>query len=96
MYAITEHSYRVITTEMALDPGESRVDALPVSLLTKIREGQIRAERNQLLRSTDWTQMFDAPLTATEKQEWGVYRQALRDLPAQPGFPDCEWPSPPA
>jgi hypothetical protein len=96
MFAITEAGYRAVTADMALSPGETRVDALPAALLAKIRGEQMKAERSQRLRSTDWTQMADAPLTAPEKLAWGVYRQALRDLPALPGFPDVAWPQQPS
>lgn len=40
----------------------------------------IRARRNGLLASSDWTQLPDAPLTAEEKQAWSDYRQLLRDI----------------
>lgn len=39
----------------------------------------VRFERNQLLNSTDWTQVSDVP--ADLKAKYAVYRQALRDLP---------------
>lgn len=41
---------------------------------------QIRATRNQLLNSCDWTQAVDC--TIAKKTEWATYRQALRDLPS--------------
>lgn len=44
---------------------------------------QLRVERNNLLKYTDWTQMPDAPLTDAKKAEWATYRQELRDLPSQ-------------
>lgn len=44
----------------------------------------IRAKRNQLLLESDWTQIPDVPL---DKEAWGLYRQALRDITAQEGFP---------
>ena len=40
--------------------------------------------------------MADARLSAVQRAEMAAYRQALRDLPEQPGFPDCQWPQPPA
>lgn len=58
----------------------------------KARAEMARFRRNAELRSTDWTQMDDAPLTAAEKLAHQVYRQALRDLPGQPGFPSVPWP----
>lgn len=56
----------------------------------------IRAERDALLAGSDWTQVADAPLTATEKQAWVEYRQALRDVPQDFGTPDdVVWPAAP-
>tara|TARA_R100001443_G_scaffold117148_1_gene140156 strand:+ start:8702 stop:9013 length:312 start_codon:yes stop_codon:yes gene_type:complete len=40
-----------------------------------------RNTRNELLTSSDWTQMPDSPLTDEAKTSWATYRQALRDLP---------------
>ncbi|MBH1866859.1 phage tail assembly chaperone [Stenotrophomonas maltophilia] len=96
MYAISDSGYRAVTAEMQLNAGETRVTELPAALLTRIKGDQMKAERNQRLRSTDWTQMDDAPLTALVKAAYQAYRQALRDLPQADGFPDCPWPSPPA
>ncbi|HHA2379325.1 TPA: tail fiber assembly protein [Stenotrophomonas maltophilia] len=93
MYAITGASYRAVTADMPIVPGEQRVDLVPASLLTRIRGDQLKAERAQRLRATDWTQMDDAPLTALEKTAYQTYRQALRDLPSVPGFPDVPWPT---
>jgi Phage tail assembly chaperone protein len=41
---------------------------------------QIRATRNQLLATSDWTQLVDTPEAI--KSAWVTYRQALRDLPS--------------
>ena len=96
MYAITETSYRAVTADMGLNQGESRVTELPAALLTRIKAEQMKVERSQRLRSTDWTQMADAPLSVAAKTAWAVYRQALRDLPALPAVPGVERPNPPA
>lgn len=54
-----------------------------------------RAERNRLLTETDWTQAADVPQAT--KDLWAPYRQALRDVPQQSGFPtDIVWPTKPA
>jgi len=45
-----------------------------------INLSQLRNQRNQLLKQSDWTQMLDSPLTVEQKNAWAVYRQALRDL----------------
>jgi hypothetical protein len=41
----------------------------------------LRQRRNRLLASCDHTQMPDVGLTDAQREEWRVYRQALRDLP---------------
>lgn len=45
--------------------------------------------RNNRLLASDWTQLPDAPC---DRQAWADYRQALRDLPADPNWPDVVWP----
>jgi len=53
----------------------------------------VRAERNALLVETDWTQVLDAPI---DQAAWATYRQALRDITAQEGFPhNVTWPTKP-
>lgn len=51
--------------------------------------------RDELLALSDWTQMPDSPLDADTKAAWATYRQALRDLPSQEGFPDVAFPKTP-
>lgn len=54
---------------------------------------QVRAKRDRLLAATDWTQVLDAPISAQSRAGMRVYRQALRNVPQQPGFPAAvEWP----
>ena len=58
--------------------------------------GEVRKERNQLLRDSDWTAVTDSALSAGEQANWGDYRQGLRDLPQI--FLDAEaveWPDAP-
>jgi hypothetical protein len=50
--------------------------------------------RNEALAVTDWTQLPDVPLET--KTQWATYRQELRDVTDQPGYPyDIVWPTPP-
>ena len=54
---------------------------------------EIRAQRDKLLADTDWTQTLDAPIDAATRESMRTYRQALRDVPQQDGFPaDIQWP----
>lgn len=76
---------------------EQYAEAAPVPAVpeptSEQQEMQIRAQRNSLLTLCDWTQLPDAPLTAEQKQAWAEYRQALRDVPEQAGFPEnVAWP----
>ena len=54
---------------------------------------KVRAARNDLLQKTDWCALSDVTMSA----EMSAYRQALRDLPAQEGFPyTVTWPTKPS
>ena len=54
---------------------------------------KVRQERNKRLTASDWTQLADAPV---DKDAWAQYRQALRDVTSQEGFPwQVTWPSTP-
>jgi len=55
----------------------------------------IRMTRNDLLSKTDYTQLADAPITEAERQEWAIYRQALRDLTLQPNPFEVVFPTSP-
>jgi len=57
------------------------------------RSADVRKERGVLLLESDWTQVADAPV---DKAAWATYRQALRDITSQPGFPlEVTWPEEP-
>jgi len=56
----------------------------------------LRDRRDKLLSESDWTQGNDSPLSPEKKEEWTVYRQALRDLPNTVTDPtNVTWPTPP-
>ena len=54
---------------------------------TAAKASDVRAERNQRLADCDWTQLADTPLDADAKLAWQLYRETLRMVPEQPGFP---------
>jgi hypothetical protein len=55
---------------------------------------EVREERNAKLAATDWTQAADVPQSV--KDSYAPYRQTLRDLPTQSGFPNqVVWPTQP-
>jgi uncharacterized protein (DUF1330 family) len=52
----------------------------------------VRSQRDSLLAATDWMALSDVTLSA----EMATYRQALRDITAQEGFPhSVNWPAKP-
>ena len=53
-------------------------------------EDNVRGFRDAQLVKSDWTQVADAPV---DKAAWATYRQELRDITQQAGFPwDVQWP----
>ena len=53
----------------------------------------VRASRDDKLKDCDWTQVADAPVDIAT---WATYRQALRNVPTQAGFPwTITWPDAP-
>jgi len=62
----------------------------------QVKADEVRAERNQKLAESDWTQLPDAK-TTVDTEAWATYRQQLRNITEQPGFPwNVEWPVRPA
>ena len=52
--------------------------------------------REKLLQRSDWTDTVSAQTRLSNYAEWQVYRQALRDITGQTGYPlDIVWPDPP-
>lgn len=57
---------------------------------------RFRIKRNNLLFQTDWIVVKSYEIGETISQEWLDYRQALRDIPTQEGFPySVTWPTKP-
>lgn len=57
--------------------------------------GDAMRQRYTLITASDWTQLPDVPLAT--KAAWATYRQSLRDITLQPGYPQSVvWPTPPA
>ena len=55
---------------------------------------EVRSQRNNKLTRCGWTQVLDAQV---DRAAWAEYRQQLRDVPDQPGFPFAvDWPQEPA
>lgn len=70
-------------------------DATPEEITerTESRASGVRSDRNNRLADCDWTQLPDAPV---DSAAWAIYRQELRDVTEQAGFPwDITWPEKP-
>ena len=68
-------------------------DPSPVEATTEEKATIVRNHRNSLLFETDWMMMSDTPAPS---QAWLDYRQALRDVTDQEGFPTTvTWPTKP-
>jgi hypothetical protein len=60
----------------------------------KTMAAEARKQRDTLMATTDWTQLEDYP--KSNKAAWKTYRQQLRDVPQQTGFPETIiWPTSP-
>lgn len=71
----------------------SDMDAEGIAATDAAQAAAVRSDRNTKLSASDWTQVEDAPV---DKAAWATYRQALRDVTAQEGFPwAIIWPTQP-
>ena len=60
---------------------------------TTNKTNSVRFIRNETLKNSDWTQLPDSPVDSVD---WAAYRQDLRDIPQQVGFPwTVTWPTEP-
>lgn len=72
------------------------VDQEEIDRRAESKGAEVRTERNQLLAASDWTQLADSPLSQADKDAWAAYRQELRDITSQAGFPwEVIWPEKP-
>lgn len=61
------------------------------------KASEVRAERDRRIAETDWIVIKNLELNQNVPGVWEVYRQALRDVPSQAGFPDnVTWPVKPS
>ena len=71
----------------------AEMDAESIAVVDANQATAMRKERDEKLSDTDWTQLTDAPVNSAV---WATYRQSLRDVPSQSGFPwEVTWPTQP-
>jgi hypothetical protein len=81
------------TTEDGVTTTKAEHEAAYEAALNAAAESDVRSERDAKLAATDWMALSDVTMT----DAWKTYRQALRDVPAQSGFPNSiTWPTEPS
>lgn len=76
-----------------VSPDEYYTEGYAEVVIVVDKEREARKLRNSLLLQSDWTQVADAPV---DQAAWATYRQQLRDVTSQVGFPDnIIWPEAP-
>lgn len=90
--AATDLKTEQITENIVFEDGAWKQKYNKVSLPEEEAAQRVRNHRDSLLRRTDWTALSDVTMST----EMSTYRQALRDITTQEGFPyDVTWPSKP-
>ena len=81
----------------AFERGEIQVsDYVPTVIPDEVLAFEIRDRRNDLLTETDYLMQPDYPISEETRTALKAYRQALRDITKQDGFPkEVVWPEKP-
>ena len=81
----------------AFERGEIQVsDYVPTVIPDEVLAFEIRDRRNDLLTETDYLMQPDYPISEETRTALRAYRQALRDITKQDGFPqEVVWPEKP-
>ena len=62
-------------------------------LSSDLAKSFVLPKRMYILLNSDWTQLPNCPLTPEKQQEWAQYRQQIRDITTQSGYPfNVDWP----
>jgi hypothetical protein len=91
--------YHIITGNAAVFDDDALIsdwpeytDTAPTVTADETAE-EVRKQRDDLLKQSDWTQLSDAPV---DQATWATYRTALRNISDQSGFPNSvSWPTKP-
>lgn len=94
----TEENYAVFVKPF-VDQWQAKNDEMEAEKAEQsdeIAAAAVREKRDQLIAETDFLMMPDYPLSSEGRQAVQAYRQALRDVPQQEGFPfGVHWPEKP-
>ena len=93
---MAEPRYKVVNGEYIELTAEELQEMEDRAAKAELDFSTVRMNRDNLLRSTDWTQIADASLGAHTAEEWATYRQELRDLPSKHSkVSEVVWPDDP-
>lgn len=94
-----EHYREIAVNDKDGNKIATTVEEIPEPTPEEIKErkaAEVRAQRDYLLNKTDYLVSGDYPISAEDLAKVKAYRQELRDLPEQEGFPESvEWPTEP-
>ena len=94
----TKYILGPVFTDRAASEGQPAQTAAEQETAYKARKdaeqaASVRTTRTQMPKDSDWTQIADS---TADKAAWATYRQALRDITGQAGFPwTITWPDAP-
>ena len=77
-------------------PSDAEIEAEVARLIAEQPAKEARVKRDRLLTESDWVTIRATDTGDPVPTEWLDYRQALRDIPDQTGFPEeIDWPQEP-
>tara|TARA_R100001198_G_scaffold96025_1_gene84141 strand:- start:1175 stop:1477 length:303 start_codon:yes stop_codon:yes gene_type:complete len=85
-----------VRSEMTDEEAAAYLSSITIQTQEELKAESMRLTRLELLSATDVYMLSDFPLTDSQKTELLNYRQALRDLPTQSGFPNVDFPTKPS
>ena len=100
-YSVSEKTYKKFLSRPSgtfgvYDPKNDEIEILEYKQDADAIAAEIKVKRDRLLSETDWTQLGDVGFPLKILEDWQDYRQALRDITKQDGFPfEITWPTPP-
>ena len=95
VWAIRNDDLEWLSTDIP-QPTDAEIEAEVARLIAEQPAKEARAKRDRLLTESDWVTIRAMDTGNPVPTEWQTYRQALRDITEQTGFPEnIEWPEKP-
>lgn len=100
--SITEYTYpndnpEFVENEWVIGWSVGQKDANWLSVELEEQKKAVRKQRDDLLTETDWLSIRAFDTSTAVSDDWNAYRQSLRDVTSQAGFPwNIIWPEKPS